>query len=126
MKILSIVSTAFRATLEENDDAALWLSLALVKEGAELSLLFRGNAVIYTLQRRNPNVVEVPELDLKTAWLPQTQVQTALELGVACYSVREDMLARGMDPTGVSAGVVCIAEPDVADLVQEHDSLWHW
>ena len=126
MKILSIVSTAFRATLEENDDAALWLSLAVAKEGAELSLLFRGNAVIYTMQRRNPTVVEVPELALKTTWLPQTQIQTALGLGVACYSVREDMLARGIDPNSVSAGIVCIDEADVADLLQEHDSLWHW
>lgn len=47
MKALNIVETAYRATIEKQDDTVIWFTHAMRGAGAELAVLLRSNAVCY-------------------------------------------------------------------------------
>ena len=126
MKILSIVDTAYRATLEEQDDTILWLNHALRNNGAEVSVLLSGNAVNYAVQGQDATglafgekrVAHPPQLDQDLARL--------IAAKVAVFAVEEDIRERALPDDRLVSGIEKLRRSAIPEAIERFDQVWRW
>ena len=126
MKTLQIVATAYRATLEEQDDTIIWLTHVLRGAGAELALLLRGNAVNYAVAAQQPVALAIGD------WRQSHPPALAADLnglrnkGVDVFAVTEDLEERGITSAQLIDSVTLVSRARLVELVGGFDRIWHW
>ncbi|HZA56661.1 MAG TPA: DsrE family protein [Candidatus Udaeobacter sp.] len=125
-KILNIVETAYRATLEEQDDTILWLSHMLKNAGADISILLRANAVNYGVKGQDASGLSFGDAKMMHPPEIDKDVAKIVEKGVPIYLVEEDAKERGLSEGDLVSGIKKVARQDLPQLVDQHDQIWHW
>jgi|ERR1700730_15842141 sulfur transfer complex TusBCD TusB component (DsrH family) len=125
-RILSIIESAYRATLEEQDDTIIWLAYTLKGAGANLDVLLRGNAVNYAVSGQNASGLSFGE---RRQTQPPQVDEDLLKLvgkGMLVFAVAEDLAERGIEASEMVSGVKMIPQSGLARLLESYDQVWHW
>ena len=124
-KVLSIVDTAYRATIEEQDDTVLWFNHILKNCGGDISILLSGSAVSYAVKSQSVNASLGNSIELRPPQLDQDVVQMIAK-GITVYLSEEDALERGMAEAEMIEGIQKISKTKLPGLLKEFDQIWHW
>ena len=125
-KALSIIESAYRATLEEQDDTIVWLTHALKGAGANVDVLLCRNAVNYAVKGQDASGLafgtrrqtQPPRLDEDVARL--------IPKGVNVFIVEEDLTERGVERSELIGGIESIRRDQLPELFAGYDHVWHW
>jgi hypothetical protein len=126
MTVLNIIETAYRATLEEQDDPIVWLMHAMKGAGADLAVLLRGNAVNYLVEGQEAPRLIFGERRQRHGPRLAESVAGLLAKGVPVFVVEDDLEDRGLATGDLIAGSTRVRRRDLAGLVERHDQVWHW
>ena len=126
MKALNIIETAYRATLEEQDDPVVWITHAMKGAGADLDVLLRGNAVNYAVRDQEAPGITIGAREQKHGPHLADDVAGLVGKGVGVFIVEEDLADRGIDGNGLVDGLQPISRQGIPRLLGNYDCVWHW
>ena len=125
-KILQVIESGYRATIEEQDDTVVWFTHAIKGGGADVGVLLRGHAVSYGVTGQDASGIAFG--DRKQTQPPDLAGDLArlIAKGVAVHVVEEDVAAHGITADEMIAGLEPIKQSAVAALFAQYDLIWHW
>lgn len=126
MKVLNIVETAFRATLEEQDDPVVWILHAMKGAGADHSVVLSGNAVNYAVMAQGVPPLMFGDKVQKHAPRIAEQIAGLVTKGVQVMVVRECLTARGIDEEELMDGLTLVKQGALPKVMNGYDQVWHW
>lgn len=126
MKHLNIVSSAYRATIEEQDDTVVWITHCLRNAGADIHLLLRGAAVNYPVTGQTVSPAIIGGRAQQHAPDVHGQVRGFVGNGSKIYAVREDLEERAIDPRDMLQEVELVGRDELPVLLSRYDQVWHW
>lgn len=126
METLQIVETAYRATLEEQDDPVLWITAAMRNAGAELAVLLCGNAVNYAVSSPEPVALELGDWRQSQPPNPPADLAALAAKGVEIYAVSEDLGERGIEVASLVPVVGLVGRAQLPALFAKFGRIWRW
>lgn len=123
---LNIIESAYRATMEEQDDTVVWITHAMKSAGADITVLLRGNAVNYAVTGQKAPELQFGDWKQTHPACIDEDITSLMGKGVAVYAVEADLIARGIASTGLLAGIKIVDREGLLDLFENHDRIWHW
>ena len=126
MKALNIIESAYRATLEEQDETIVWICHAMKGAGADLDVLLRGNAVNYAAKGQDASGLAFGAWKQSEPPRLADDIGSLVKKGVAVYIVKEDVADRGLADGELIEGVEPVSRNDLPGLMEKYDQVWAW
>ena len=125
-RILQVLESAYRGTLEEQDDTVVWISHAMKGAGAELGLLLRGACVNYAVRGQDASGLAFGER--RQTQPPQLEQELArlAGKGVEVAYVEDDADERGLRRADLIDGVRPVRAADLPRIFESYDLVWQW
>jgi sulfur relay (sulfurtransferase) DsrF/TusC family protein len=126
MKALQVIQSAYRCTIEEQDDPAIWIAQVLKLNGGDVDILLRGNAVNYAVTGQDASGLSFG--DKKQTQPPQIDrdLQSGFDKKMKVYIVSEDLDIRGIPDAKIIDGVTKLTRQELVNLFAQYDQIWHW
>lgn len=125
--ILNIIESAYRGTVEEQDDTIVWISRVFRGAGGAVTVLLRANAVNYIVRGQDASGLsfggwkqtQPPRLD--------QDIEGLIRKGGRVLYVAEDALERGLSvTTQLIDGVEAVNAAGLPALLEQHAHVWYW
>ena len=126
MKTLNILASAYRATVEEQDDTIVWLTHAMKGAGADIDVLLRGNAVNYAVRGQDASGLEFGRWRQTEPPRIEQELARLIAKGAAVHALAEDLGERGLAGAELVEGVEPIHMQALAELLPRYARVWHW
>ena len=126
MKTLNIIASAYRATVEEQDDPIVWICHAMKGAGAQVDVLLRGNAVNYAVRGQNAKGLAFGSWTQTQPPQLEHDITSLCNKGVAVHVMADDVARRGLTGVALVEGVRMVPADALAALLAGYDRVWHW
>lgn len=125
-KYLAVIEGAYRATLEEQDDPAIWLTHSLRGAGADIHLLLRGAAVNYLARGQDASGLKFGDKAQTQPPRIDRDLQSLLAKGGQIYYVEDDADTRGLRKDEILEGPRPVRAGELPNLFGGFAQVFHW
>jgi len=126
MRVLQIVETAYRATLEEQDDTVLWFTQALRSVSASVDVLLWGTAVSYAVRGQSATGFRVGRWSQQHPPAIEREIVELIESGARIAALEEDLAERGIASESLIAGIEVLSRKSLGGLFGQYARIWKW
>src|SRR5262245_50140328 len=126
MRVLQIVETAYRATLEEQDDTVLWFTRTLRGVNAPADVLLWGTAVNYAVRGQNAAGFRVGGWSQQHPPTIEREITKLIESGARIAALEEDLAERGIASESLIPGIEVLRRKSLGGLFGQYARIWKW
>ena len=126
MKVLQVIDNAYRCTIEEQDDPAIWISHAMKGAGADLDVLLSGNAVNYAISGQDASGLRFGEVVQTNPPQLDRDIAKLIDKSVNVFVYKEDAIDRGIKSANLLPGIQQVSRHDAPAIFTKYDQVWHW
>ena len=126
MKALQILQSAYRCTVEEQDDPALWFVQVLKTAQGDVDIVLKNNAVNYAVVSQDASGLSFGNWKQSQPSQLNQDLQQAIAQGITIYAIAEDIAVRGISDEKLLPGIQKISRLEMSNLFNNYDQVWTW